>query len=106
MPGYLLHQGATVLCMHGGQAQPITTNFRVKVGGQMVVTQSDMYSISGCPFNVSSSPSPCVTGQWVTAAIRVKAGGMPVILQDSQATCVPNGTGLNIVMTQMRVKGQ
>jgi hypothetical protein len=106
MPGYLLHQGATVLCMHGGLAQPMTTNFKVKVGGQQVVTQSDMYSISGCPFNIGPAPSPCVTGQWVTAATRVKAGGMPVILQDSQATCVPNGTGLNIVMTQMRVKGQ
>jgi uncharacterized Zn-binding protein involved in type VI secretion len=106
MPGYLLQQGATVLCMHGGQAQPITTNFRAKAGGQQVVTQSDMFSISGCPFNISGSPSPCVTGQWITAATRVRAGGMPLILQDSQATCVPNGTGLNIVMTQMRVKGQ
>ncbi len=106
MPGYLLHQGATVLCMHGGQAQPITVNLRIKVGGQMVVTQSDMYSISGCPFTIGSSPSPCVTSQWVTAATRVKAGGMPVILQDGRAVCVPNGTGLNIVMTQMRVKGQ
>jgi len=106
MPGYLLHQGATVLCMHGGQAQPMTTNFRVKVGGQQVVTQSDLYSISGCPFTVGTSPSPCVTSQWVNAATRVKAGNMPIILQDSQATCVPNGTGLNIVITQIRVKGQ
>jgi uncharacterized Zn-binding protein involved in type VI secretion len=106
MSGYLLHQGATVLCMHGGQSQPMTTNMRVKVGGQQVVTQSDIYSISGCPFNVGVSPCPCVTGQWITSATRVKAGGMPVILQDSQATCVPNGTGFNIIMTQMRVKGQ
>ncbi len=106
MPGYVLHQGATVLCMHGGQAQPMTMNLRVKVGGQMVVTQSDIYSISGCPFTVGTAPSPCVTGQWITAAARVKAGGLPVLLQDSQATCVPNGTGVNIITTQMRVKGQ
>jgi len=106
MPGYLLHQGATVLCMHGGLAQPMTTNFRVKVSGQQVVTQPDMYSISGCPFTVGPAPSPCVTGQWINAATRVKAGHMPIILQDSQAICVPNGTGFNIVMTQMRVKGQ
>jgi len=26
-------------------------------------------------------------------------------LQDSQAVCVPNGTGLNILVTQVRVKG-
>jgi hypothetical protein len=105
MPGYLLQQGAQVLCMHGGMSQPITTNPRVKAGGQPIVTQADMYTIAGCPFN-PGSPSPCVMGQWVSAATRVTAGSMPVILQDSQATCVPNGTGFNILMTQVRVKGQ
>jgi hypothetical protein len=33
------------------------------------------------------------------------AGGLPMLLQDSQASCVPNGTPLNIVVTQVRVKG-
>jgi hypothetical protein len=28
-----------------------------------------------------------------------------VLLQDSMATCVPTGTPLQVVMTQMRVKG-
>jgi uncharacterized Zn-binding protein involved in type VI secretion len=106
MPGYLLQQGAQVLCMHGGQAQPVTTNMRVKAGGQPIATQQDMYTISGCPFVAGSTPMPCVTGQWVSAATRVKAGGMPVILQDSQAVCAPNGTGFNLLMTQVRVKGQ
>ena len=105
MSGYILDKGATVLCMHGGQSQPVTTNMRVKAGGQPIVTQQDMYSISACPFMSGSNPLPCVTGQWTSAATRVKAGGMPVILQNSQATCTPNGTGVNIVMTQTRVKG-
>jgi hypothetical protein len=30
---------------------------------------------------------------------------MPLLLQDSQAICAPNGTGVNIVATQIRVKG-
>jgi uncharacterized Zn-binding protein involved in type VI secretion len=106
MPGFLLHAGATVLCAHGGQAQATVPNPRVKVGGQPVVTQSSPHSIAGCPFNVSGSPVPCVTAQWITGALRVKAGGMPVLLQDSQATCVPNGTPVNIVLTQVRVKGK
>jgi hypothetical protein len=38
-------------------------------------------------------------------AVRVTAGGLPVLLQDSQAICAPTGTPLNIVMTQVRVKG-
>ena len=105
MPGYLLHVGATVMCMHGGQAQATAPDLRVKVGGQAVVTQSAPHTVAGCPFNVSGSPVPCVTAQWVTAAVRVKVGSIPVLLQDSQATCVPNGTGVNIVTTQIRVRG-
>jgi len=106
MPGFLLHVGATVLCMHGGQATPTAPNPRVRVGGQPVVTQSAPYTVAGCPFNVSGAPVPCVTAQFVTAAVRVRAGSLPVLLQDSQAVCVPNGTGVNIVVTQVRVKGQ
>ena len=106
MPGFLLHSGATVLCAHAGQAQPTAPNPRVKVSGQPVTTQAAPYTVAGCPFNVSGAPVPCVTAQWVTAAIRVRAGGLPVLLQDSQAICAPNGTPLSIVMTQVRVKGQ
>jgi len=105
LPGMLLHQGATVLCMHAGQAQPTVPNPRVKVGGQPVVTQSAPYTVAGCPFTVPTGPLPCVTAQWVTGALRVRAGGAPVLLQDSQAVCAPNGTGVNVVVTQVRVKG-
>ena len=37
MPGFLLHVGATVLCAHGGQAQPTVPNPRVTVSGQPIV---------------------------------------------------------------------
>ena len=94
-----------MLCLHTGQAQPTTPNLRVKVGGQPITTQPTPYTVAGCIFNVAGAPSPCVTAQWVTAATRVRAGNMPVLLQDSQAICAPNGTGVNIVMTQVRVKG-
>jgi hypothetical protein len=106
MPGFLLHQGATVLCAHAGQAQPTAPNPRVTVSGQPVVTQAAPYTVAGCPFNVSGALVPCVTATWVTAAIRVRADGLPVLLQDSQAICAPNGTPVSIVMTQVRVKGQ
>lgn len=106
MPGFLLHQGATVMCAHAGQAQPTAPNPRVRVGGQPVVTQPAPFIVAGCPFNIAGGPSPCVTAQWVTGALRVRAGGLPVLLQDSQAICAPNGTPLTIVMTQVRVRGQ
>jgi hypothetical protein len=104
MPGFLLHQGATVICAHGGQAQPTVPNPRVRVGGQPVVTQPAPFLVAGCPF-VPPAPGPCVTAQWVTAATRVRAGGLPVLLQDSQAICAPTGTPLSILVTQVRVKG-
>jgi len=104
MPGFLLHMGATVMCMHAGQAQPVVSNPRVKVSGQPVVTQTSSYVIAGCPF-VFPAPGPCVSAQWITAATRVLAGGVPVLLQDSLAICAPTGTGLNIILTQLRVKG-
>lgn len=106
MPGYLLHVGATVLCAHGGQAQATSPNPRVKVGGQPVVTQAAPHTVAGCALPPPTAGNgPCVTAQWVTAAVRVKAGGVPVLLQDSQSVCVPTGTPLNIVVTQLRVKG-
>ena len=104
MPGYLLHVGATVLCQHGGQAQATAPNPRVKVSGQPIVTQAAPHTIAGCPFPPQSG-GPCVSAQWTVAAQRVKAGGMLVLLQDSQATCTPTGTPLQIAVTQVRVKG-
>ena len=104
MSAYLLHEGATVLCQHGAQAQATVSNQRVKVSGQATVQQPNPWSISGCPYVTGTVTTPCVTAQWSSAAKRVKSGGMPLLLKDSQATCIPNGTGVNIINTQMRVK--
>ncbi len=105
MPGFLLHVGATVNCAHGGQAQPTAPNPRVLVSGQPIVTLPGPYVIAGCPLNVSGSPVPCVSAQWVSGATRVMSNGAPVLLLDSQATCVPNATPLIVTVTQTRVIG-
>lgn len=105
MANYILHVGATVQCMHAGQAQPVASNPRVKVGGQPIVTQSNSYTVAGCSMPPPSAGNgPCVTAQWVSAATRVKAGGVAVLTKDSQAVCAPTTTGLNILNTQVRVK--
>lgn len=106
MPGFLLHLGATVMCAHAGQAQPTSPNPRVLVSGQPIVMQPAPYVIAGCPFvTPAGSPLPCITAQWVTAATRVTSNGLPVLLIDSQAVCIPNGTPLLITVTQTRVTG-
>lgn len=106
MPGFLLHQGASVLCLHSGQAQATVPNPRVKVSSQMTVQQPNPWVVAGCPFVSGTNPLPCVTAQWSTGATRLQSGGMPLLLQDSQAVCAPNGTGVNIVVTQTRVRAQ
>jgi hypothetical protein len=106
MPGFLLHQGATVLCAHAGQAQPTVPNPRVKVGGQPIVTMPTVYTVAGCTMPPPPSGNgPCVTAQFMTSATRVLAGSQPVLLQDSQAIATPTGTPLTIAVTQVRVKG-
>jgi hypothetical protein len=105
MPGFLLHVGATVLCAHGGQAQPTAPNPRVTVSGQPTVTQAAPYAVAGCPFVPPAGNGPCVTAQWVVGAARVFSNGQPVLLQSSQAVCAPTGTPLMIVITQARVSG-
>ena len=104
MPGFILHQGATVLCTHGGQAQPTVVSPRVTVSGQPIVLQPSPHTVAGCPFTTpGGTPQPCITANWVSGATRITSNGMPVLLQDSQATCVPNGTPVTIVSTQSKV---
>jgi hypothetical protein len=105
MPGYVLHSGATVLCAHGGQASPTAPSPRVKLGGQPATSQSGPYTVAACPFATPGGPMPCVTAQWTVGATRVRSGGAPLLLQDSQAQCAPNGTPVTIAVTQVRVKG-
>jgi hypothetical protein len=104
MPGFLLHMGATVMCAHGGQAQPTVSNPRVLVMSQPVVTMDAPYVIAGCPFPPPPTGNgPCVTARWITASRRVTSDGQPLLLADSQAICVPSGGPLISTATQTRV---
>ncbi len=106
MPGFLLHVGATVLCAHAGQAQPTVPNPRVLVNGQPTVTIACPYVIAGCALPPPPAANgPCVTAQFVTAATRITSNGQPLLLIDSQALCVPTGTPLLPIVTQVRVTG-
>lgn len=105
MPGFLLHQGATVMCVHGGTAQPSEPSPRVRVGGLPVATQGPPYVISGCPFVPPEGNGPCVSAGWSTAAVRVRISGTPVLLTDSIGICTPTGTPLIVAGSQTRVKG-
>jgi hypothetical protein len=101
MPDFLLHEGATLMCSHGGQAQPSVPSPRVKVNRQAIIIQSDTYTVVGC----TNTNSPCTTASWTSASTRIKSNGVPVILIDSQSLSLPLNTPLSIIIAQARVKG-
>lgn len=105
MPGFLLHAGAVVQCVHGGSAQSPSPVPKVTVSGQPIVLQPVPFVVAGCPFNVAGGPSPCVTAQWTTFSTKITSNGQALLLMDSQAVCTPNGTPLVIASTQTRVTG-
>lgn len=93
------------MCVHGGQATPTMPNPRVLVSGQPTVAMTGPWVIAGCPFT-TGSPQPCVTGTYMTAALRVTSLGQPLLLLDSQAITAPNGVPLLAVASQTRVIAQ
>jgi len=104
MPGYLAHQGATVICGHGGQAQPATTVPRVTVTGQPVVALPTPYTVAGCPLTPPNG-GPCTTASWTAGTTRVRSLGQPLVIQGGTATCAPTGVPLQVIVVQSRVRG-
>src|SRR5215467_7993756 len=102
MPAPILHLGATVLCTHAGQATPLAPFPRVLLSGQPAVTIASPYAVTGCALTGTPNP-PCVTGQWISGAVRVLAGGVPVATMTGASTCIPTGTPMLPVSAQVRV---
>jgi hypothetical protein len=104
-----MHVGASAICPHGGQISAITTNTRVFVDHQPVVTQNDFFTVLGCTFSLPSGPHPCILTKWIVPSTRLLVNGRPVVLQNSIGMCQsadqsPQGPP-NVISTQTRVKG-
>jgi hypothetical protein len=110
MPGYVLTAASTVQCTHGGSATATPSNTSVLADGSPMLVESDTHTVAGCSFNVSGTPSPCVTIAWSAAATKVKVNGSAVLLQSSIGQCkAATGAvqGVAIVAnTQTKVKAQ
>jgi|SRR5262252_3681113 len=102
MPAPVLHVGAVVTCSHAGPATPVAPFPRVLLSGQPVVTLSSPCAIAGCALTGTPAP-PCATGQWLTGATRMLAGGVPVATMAGSSTCIPTGTPMLPVSAQTRV---
>ena len=107
---FLLDAATQVICPHGGQGIATPSNQKVLLGGSPALVSTDQVTIAGCSFNVSGSPSPCLSVQWLAPATRVTVNGTPALLSTSVALCtnaaaVPQGPG-TLSGFQTKVQGQ
>jgi hypothetical protein len=102
MPGFLIQQGATVMCVHGGQAMALVPNPTVTLDGLPTCLLPDPWIVAGCA-GIPPVVPPCVTATWIIGTVRVTSFGLPLLVQSSQAICVPTGTPLFPIVTQTRV---
>ena len=101
--GFLVQDGAAVLCTHAGQARPTVVNPRVSMSRRSAVNLAPPWTISGCPLPPNAG-GPCVTATWTSGTTRVRSQGQPLVIQGGSATCLPTGVPLNVVLTQIRVR--
>jgi hypothetical protein len=102
MGGFLIQEGATVTCSHGGMAMSTSPNPSVTIEGQPTVLLPGPWVVAGCPLVPPPLP-PCLTAQWVTGTVRVTSNGQPLVVSTGAAISIPNGTPLLPVAVQARV---
>src|ERR1700761_8904003 len=103
MPGLLVQEGATVMCVHGGQAMMTAPNPLVTVSGAPTALLTEPWTVAGCPGVPAVPIPPCVTAQWLVGTTRVTSNGQPLVIDTGEAICTPTGTPLLPVVTQLRV---
>lgn len=82
MPGFLLHQNATMTCTHSIPVTMVPAQARVLVSAQPVATTGTQLLVGGCPFTVPGpKPQPCVKVQWQLPTTRVLVSGLPALVQ-------------------------
>lgn len=102
----VLTAGSFLLCAHGGQARSPLPAPRIRVAGQPALVQVPLI-VSGC---VNAPPpantGPCITAQFLTAAMRVRSMGLPLLVESGQSVCATTGTPLTATALQARVSAQ
>ncbi len=106
---FLLDAATQIICPHGGQGIATPSNQKVLLGGSPALVVTDQVTVAGCSFNVSGSPSPCLSVQWQLPATRVTIGGTAALLSTSVALCTnsagaPQGPG-TLTGFQTKVQG-
>jgi hypothetical protein len=88
MPGYILTTASQVTCTHGGKAVLTTANMRVKIEDMPALLETDIHSVTACPFTVPGpKPQPCVRIEWSAGATMCKVGDTKVLVRSSVGKC-------------------
>lgn len=87
MPGFVLTAASTIQCTHGGSASVMPAQTKVLADNSPILTESDMHTVAGCPFNVSGSPVPCMTISWSAGSPKVSVQGNKVLTRTSIGQC-------------------
>jgi hypothetical protein len=106
MAGAALTTASRIQCPHGGQAVLLTTNTR-SMARSLILLETDVHVVLGCPFTIGPKYSPCVRIEWSAGATRVNVNGVAVLTQASIGKCMsaesaPQGLAL-VVSTQQAV---
>jgi uncharacterized Zn-binding protein involved in type VI secretion len=105
----LLNSSSVMMCQHGGTVQAVTSGSRVSVGGSPVLRATDTFTISGCVFNISGDPHPCVRVEWPQPNQNSTAMSDFTLSEESLGFCVAGDQAVQgtvvIVSTQTSVTG-
>jgi len=87
--GALLTQSSTMLCPHGGTiSATVAGSPRATANNDPILAETDTFMIAGCPFMMGSSPHPCVSLRWTSAATAAQASGAKLLTDSSQGLCI------------------
>lgn len=111
MTGEILTLQSTIMCPHGGQATLITSNSRVSTTNSFWLLETDVHTVTGCPFTLPGPKySPCIRIEWSAGSTKTSVNGTPVLKRESTGLCynaegAPQGTA-TVANTQMKVTTQ
>lgn len=105
-----LTTNSTIMCPHGGQAMLMTSNIHASAERAKILLETDVHTVTGCPFMVGQKYSPCVRIEWSSGAGKASVNGTAVLLKSSIGECF-NGEGATqgvatIINTQLKASAQ
>jgi hypothetical protein len=106
MAASFLTMTSTLSCPHGGHVTLATSNTRVKADGQFVMRSTDQFTITGCSFQISGAPHPCVRVQWDVHAERHTSSADPSLTRDSVGYCLDGSGGMQGVVEISSAQGR